>query len=287
MIRRNLVAVVSTCGALAVGIALGGGPLSDLGHAEPDASTAPTVAPAQVRAEAAKGNAFAQAVAPALLSGRLSGQRVTLMAMPGADSDTVTGLAADVKAAGGTVGDTVRVLPAAVDPARKTFADTLASQLAKQYGSRVGSGLTTYERLGQVLGATYGAHVRVAASTADQVTGAKTLAAGKLVQAGADGGPGTLALLVLGDHVDPTVLAGFVQGLSRAVNGLVVAGDSASTGGDLGLLRRQKSPAPYATVDGVETTIGSLAAVLALARQTAQRGGSFGASGFGGIASPR
>ena len=51
MIRRNLVAVVSTCGALAVGIALGGGPLSDLGHAEPDPSAAPTVAPAQVRAD--------------------------------------------------------------------------------------------------------------------------------------------------------------------------------------------------------------------------------------------
>ncbi|MEX0429169.1 copper transporter [Nocardioides sp. DS6] len=284
MIRRNLIAVVAACGALAVGIALGGGPLSDLGHAEPEPSSAPSQAPADVRAQATRGEDFAEAVAPGLLAGRLSGQRITVWAMPGADPATVTALEDRVKAAGGVVGESVELRAAAVDPGRKTFADTLGRQLAKQFGSRVDSGLATYERLGQVIGATYAAHVRVGSSTAEQVTASKTLVAGKLVKTGHDDGPGTLAVLVLGDHVDETVLTGFVSGLSRAVNGLVVTGDTASAGGDLAVLRHEKSQPAFGTVDGSDTTIGRVATVLALARQTHQRGGSFGAPGFGGIA---
>lgn len=283
MIRRNIVSVVAACGALAVGIALGGGPLSDLGHADPKPVSPRTQATGEVREQAATGSAFAKEVGPRLLAGTLTGQRVTVFAMPGADPSTVQALAAQVKTAGGAVGNTVQLLPAALDPARKAFADTLSTQLGKQFGDRIKSGLSTYPRLGQVVGATYGAHVDVSASTAEQVTASKTLVAGKLVRVGADAGPGTLGVLVLGERTDPTLLTGFVEGLGGALNGLVVAGDTASADTDLRTLRAQKWGPWFASVDGVDTNVGLVATGLALARQVHQRGGSFGASGFGGI----
>ncbi|MEP9383666.1 copper transporter [Nocardioides cheoyonin] len=287
MIRRNVVSVVAVCGALAVGIAVGGGPLSDLGHAAPDRSTtAASVVPEAVRAQADLGSDFARSVGPTLTSGVLSGQRVAVVAMPGAE-ERVAALVAQVKAAGGSIGSVVDVQPTLADTSRKTFADTISSRLAGQYAGRVARGLTTYERLGQVVGATYAAHVTIGAYTADQQTASKTLVAAKLVKVSQSSAPARLVLVVLGDHVDETVLPAFVRGLGRAADGLVAVGDSASATGDLKVLRAQKWDGWFASVDGVETTMGQVATPLALARQVHRLGGSFGASGFGGITSLR
>ena len=284
MIRRNVVSIVAVCGALAVGVALGSGPLSDLGHADPQPAKAPADVSRQVREEASAGASFASAVGQRLLAGSLSGKRVTVVAMPGADTATTRRLSDQIRRAGGTVGNTVRILPAALDPSRKTFDDTLARQLARQFAGRVRAGQTTYRLFGQVIGATYGAHVQVSASTADQLTASKTLVAGKVVRADLGPGPGTLGLLVLGDHVDPSVLTDLVAGVGAAFNGLVVAGDSASAHGDLRLLRAQHWGSWFASVDGIDTEVGRVATGLALARQVHRRGGDFGASGFEGIA---
>jgi hypothetical protein len=63
-----------------------------------------------------------------------------------------------------------------------------------------------------------------------------------------------------------------------------VAGDtaSASPSGDLGRLRAFSAADGAATVDGADTPLGQVTAVLAVERAFTVQGGSFGASGSDG-----
>jgi hypothetical protein len=289
MIRRHLVSLVAVCAALAVGVALGGGPLSDLGHADTGPSHPATRTATTDRHEIALDESFARAAGRALAAGRLSGQRVALVTLPGATATTVSALTADVQGAGGTVSSVVRIQPAALTPTRKTYADTLATQLATQLRGRgVDGSLPTYQRLGQVIGFSYAGESPAGALGADRSTAAQTLVAAKLVRTTGGTAPATLILLVVGpgarDRVDPSVLAPLVEGIGGATRRLVAAGDSASaTHGELAALREQHWGPWFASVDGVETTVGQVTATLALARQTGRLGGAFGASGFSGL----
>jgi hypothetical protein len=288
MIRRNVVSLVAVCAALAVGVALGGGPLSDLGHADSEPSHATSTAPTDDRQQAALDRSFLAAAGPALTAGRLSGQRVAVMALPDASEATLSALTGQVKAAGGTVSSLVRIQPAAVDPARKTYADTLAKQLAAQLrGDGVDASLPTYQRLGQVIGFSYASATSATALDADQTTAAQTLVTAKLVRTTGGTTPATLVLVVLGaggHRVEPSVLAPLVNGIGGATRRVVAVGDTASAeGGDLAVLRREQWGPWFASLDGVESSAGPVAATLALVRQIGRAGGTFGASGFGGL----
>ena len=85
--------------ALAAGVALGGGPLSDVGRRARAEAAAPP-ATDRGRDRAAYADAFAGTVGPALYAGRLHGHPVVLLALPGADADAVAALAEQVQAAG-------------------------------------------------------------------------------------------------------------------------------------------------------------------------------------------
>lgn len=289
MIRRNILPVLALGATLAVGICLGAGPLhdGDSGRTSPERA-ATTSAVSRERADAA--DSFVKAAAGPLTARRLAGQRVAVVAMPGAAEDVVSALAARVRSAGGAVSSVVRIRPATVDPAREAYADSLATQLAAGLRGRgVDGSLPTYQRLGQVIGFTYAAEQPAAALDVAQASSARTLTAAKLVASRQATSPATLILLVLGPgdrHVAPAVLDPLVEGIGGATRRLVAVGDSASAArGDLAALRRQKWGPWFASVDGVETTVGQVAATLALVRQIGRGGGSFGASGFDGLIS--
>lgn len=285
MIRRLLVPLIAVCAALAVGIVLGGGPLSDLGHATTTAAPAKG-AGAVVRAQAAAGEKLAAAASGTLYGRRLTGQQVAVIALPGAPAKVVSTLAGQVAAAGGAVSSTTTVAASGVDPTSKTMVDTLGSQLAGQLHGLVDASQSTYVRLGQLLGGAVATTTPApAAPTADQSTVLAALSQAKLV--GVQGGRSMapLVLLVLGKHVDPTILAGIVQGVTSRSHGLVVAGSTGSgLRGDLKRLRTLRLPAQVATVDGDDTTTGQVATTLALIHQIADRGGAYGASGIDGVA---
>ncbi len=218
----------------------------------------------------------------ALLAGKLTGKRVALLALPGADQKAVDALAGNIEAAGGETTGLLDVRPNLMDPDRKQYVDTLATQLAKQLG-RADTEQATYQRMGQVIGETYAG--KEPADTFDQPakTAAVALLTGDLVKAkGRPTGPADLVLVVLGtDHADTTAVEGLTEGLGATPNGLLVAAKSDSE--DLRTLRENDWPGWFASVDGIETGTGQVAAPLALARQTSQQGGNFGASGFGGL----
>ena len=129
MIRSRSYAVPLTAVllALATGIALGAGPLTDtrssastdpgLGRGRPSPAT-PTRSPPRWRAGSTTTGC--------------PGARSRLVTLPGADPATVAALATQVKAAGGQLAGTYAVQRQLVDAQQKNLVDTLGSQLARQ-----------------------------------------------------------------------------------------------------------------------------------------------------------
>ncbi|WP_328530906.1 putative cytokinetic ring protein SteA [Nocardioides sp. NBC_00368] len=217
-----------------------------------------------------------------LLPGKLTGQRVAVLALPGADPKTVDALTGSIKTAGGQTTGVLDVRPNLLDPDRKQYVDSLATQLVKQLG-RGDAGQATYQRMGQVVGETYAGTKPPSEFDQPAKTAAVALLTGDLVTArGRPTGPADLVLVVLGeDSRDTTAVEGLVEGLGATTKGLVVGGTTDSE--DLKTLRANDWPGWFASVDGVETVTGQIAAPLVLARQRSQQGGDFGASGFGGL----
>lgn len=279
MIRHRSYAVPLTAVllALATGIALGAGPLTDTGSsASPATPTAPA-APDTTYADT-----FATSVAGGLYRHGLSRRPVALVTMPGADPATVSALASQVKAAGGQVAGTYAVDPQLVDATQKSLVDTLGIQLAKQVRETTSKDATTYPRIGQLLAVAVANRGQTPGQPDDDVTAVRqSLAAAKLV-AMPSGGPPTapLVLVVLGDPVDQTIADGLVAGLGHGARGVVAVAPTR----DLVLagLHTDGVTRHVTTVDGSETSAGRVAAVLGLVRAWTKQGGAFGASGSDG-----
>jgi len=275
--RSYAVPLTAVLLALATGIALGAGPLTDTGSsASPATPTAPT-APDTTYADS-----FATSVAGDLYRHGLSRRPVAVVTLPGADPDTVAALTSQVKAAGGQVTGTYAVDPQLVDAGQKSLVDTLGIQLAKQVRGATTHDATTYPRIGQLLALAVANRGQTPGQPGDDVTAVRqSLAAAQLV-ALPQGGPPTapLVLVVLGDPVDQTIADGLVDGLAHGARGVVAVAPTR----DLVLagLHADGVTRHVLTVDGSETSAGRVAAVLGLVRAWSKQGGAFGASGSDG-----
>lgn len=281
---RRLLPLLGIVFALGAGIALGAGPLDD------DQSSAASGTRAHARTAPALDETFASTVAPALYAHRLAKQSVAVVTTPGASPVTVKALVDQIVAAGGAVASRTDLTEALTAPGQKTLVDTMGSQLATQLKQQVPAladpALSTYPRMGRLVGLAVATTGAPAAAGAPASTVRESLKAAKLADGlagGADNGTTTaavapLVLVVLGSDLDDAIVNGLVQGIAGQAHGVVVAGTSRSA--DIASLHERKAPA--ATVDGVEAGAGRVAAVLALVRQITGGGGSFGASGIDG-----
>ncbi|MBZ5740736.1 copper transporter [Nocardioides mangrovi] len=279
--RHHIVSLVAVFLALAVGVVLGGGPLSDLGRDDSPAS-ATTKQHRAAAQDASYGDTFATATADRLYAGKLAGTSVSILTLPGADGDEVSALASQVEAAGGRVASTYAAQPALVEASQKSLVDTLGSQLMTQLGSgAVTKDAPTYDRIGQLVGLGI-AGDEVPMSDAQSVR--QSLDGAELMTAPDGASRGSLVLVVLGDDVDPAILSGILSGLADKATGVVVAGNTASATakGSLTALREEPAAEQVATVDGADTALGQVTTVLALIRSQTAPGGSFGASGSDG-----
>jgi len=304
MIRRAIVPIVATCAALAVGIALGAGPLNNAGHADDtEAGTADTAALATANRAAALGQKWAAAAGASLYAGRLTGQHLSLVVLPGADPKDVQGLRDAVAVAKGTVVTTVTLSPTLLEPSQHTMVGTLATKFAQQSQGALKVDAAGYTGIGQVLGlALNGPESTVAHTTyqktkhgrkavvthttvaASRAAAQETLKAAKLADV-SGGGAGDLVLVVLGSSVDATALGQLLDGLGQQATGIVLAGDTASAAaqGTLAAYRAQKHSSKILTVDGDDTVYGRESVALGLVRQVSPQGGDFGASGIDGL----
>ena len=187
MIRRALVPLIAVCAALGVGIALGGGPLSDRGDADTATGYVSGKTHDDLLAQAKAGQKLAAATAPMLIHGKLTGRPVAIAALPGAPQSVVDALAGQVAAAGGTVTSTVHLTGTGTDPANKSLVETLGSQMAAQVHGIVDATQPPYVRLGQLLGGAIATTTTPAAPSADAATTLATLVESKLVALGGTG----------------------------------------------------------------------------------------------------
>jgi Copper transport outer membrane protein, MctB len=286
VIRRLLVWLVVIVTALAAGIALGGGPLSDVGSTPSEAAPAPTeTTDPRVAARADFADRFASTLAPQLYADRLQGQSVAVLTMPGADPEAVEQLIAEVAAAGGEVTGTFALKRALVDAGEKTLVDTLGTQVVEQLGDDVVTPeATTYDRMGQLIGRAVSARSEKKALAGAKVSSLRASLDGARLVTLPEGDPGlaSLVLVVAGDEVEQPVIEGLVTGLAAASVGIVVAGPTDDPG--VAALRDETLSRPVTTVDGIDTPAGRVTTMLALVRSLDEPGGSYGASGSDGPA---
>lgn len=298
--RYHVVSIAAVLLALAAGVALGGGPLSEIGRGAGDAATQRaeeraaelTDALDRAQATAAFQDGLASSVGLDAIEGRLARRPVSIVTLPGADQEIVDGLADMVTRAGGSVAGTYAAQPALVDPQQKSLVDTLGAQVLETLpDTGVEADAATYERMGQLIG-------RAVATTEDR--GAPVGGPGEdilsslrgaelLTVSGGGQVRGSLVLVVLGDQSPETegianIIGGLATGIGTAADGLVIAGTTESaTVGVLGLLRDEVSiTSNVSSVDSVQTASGRVAAVLALAATPGSDPGHYGAVGIDG-----
>ena len=289
-LRHHLLTVVAVFLALAAGIVLGGGPLSDVGQGVVTAANDDEPAPAADRARTDYTESFVSALGPGAVGGRLAERSVALVTLPGADEQVVAALAEQVAASGGSVSARYELSDDLVDSGQKSLVDTLGSQLLTQQAEGdVAAEASTYDRIGQLLGLAVatkdveGQEVNgKARAIVDAVSGAGLMAKPDEVSQRAP-----LVLLVLGtdarDEGADAILAGLAQGLAAQSVGVVLAGTTADGGdGQLGRFRADPAASAVASLDGIDTTAGRVATMITLQRSLTTPGGAFGASGADG-----
>ena len=194
-------------------------------------------------------------------------------------------LGEQVEAAGGTVAGTYDVQPALVEASQKSLVDTLGSQLMTQLGAgAVDADAATYDRIGQLLG------LRREPDQAARPSDASAIAAepGRRRAddlAGSERRAARLVLVVLGDeHGTPAILSGLVRrsgGPGDRRRGRRRHRCRRPGGRPRGAARRPRRPTQVATVDGSDTALGQVTAVLALIRSLDDPGRRIRSVGFG------
>ncbi|CAN5652881.1 copper transporter [soil metagenome] len=297
--RYHIVSIVSVFLALAIGVALGGGPLKGevdntlVDQVKTDRATkaALTAQITSLRGSNTFTDEFASTVAPSLIGNTLKGRSVTLVVLPTARQSDVASLANLVGVAGGTVGGTVRVGDQLVDAGEKQLVDELGNQLEdRASGVSIPADASPYERIGALIARAIGTDdnggLPVDGPATSILAGLSTTsllsAEGRLKRRG------SLVLFVTGAGQGSsearkgaaTIIDTLVQAVDAATDGVVLAGPTASAreGGQVKAVRDDVTAArDVSTVDALGRTAGQVVTIMALAGQAAGRTGHYGA----------
>ncbi len=297
--RYHIVSIVSVFLALAVGVALGGGPLKGevdntlVDQVKNDRATKAALQSqiATLREGTAFTDSFATTAAPSLVGGTLKGRTVSLVVLPTAQQSDVSALSDLVGVAGGTVGSTLRVGTKLVDAGDKQLVDELGSQLEGQAkGLQVPPDASPYERMGALVGRAVGttadAGATADATSTEILSGLTT--AGLMSPEGKVARRASLVVMVAGAGQGSdeerqgaaTIVTTLAASVDAVTDGVVLAGPVASArdGGVVKALRDDVAAArTVSTVDSLGRAAGQVVAVMALAGQAAGRTGHYGA----------
>jgi len=157
--RYHIVSLISVFLALAVGIALGAGPLEEtIGRSltgqvevlreDRDALRAELD---DARSSLDRQAVFLEGAAPALLDGRLAGRRVAVLSLGPVEEDARVGVEEQLTTAGATVTARIQVNDLWTDPAVRSFREALADTVAASLEPAPDAGARTESRLAQAL----------------------------------------------------------------------------------------------------------------------------------------
>ncbi|NMO89314.1 copper transporter [Actinomycetospora sp. TBRC 11914] len=289
--RYHVVSVCAVLLALGLGVVLGASSLSQpvLGALRSDRADLSgqvgtlTADRDAARAQQTQSDRALAAAAPALVAGHLQDRSVVLLAAPDAvpaDLDAVSGLVAQ---AGGRVTGHLGLTDAALAPDRADALRTLVTRVLPA-GVQLPPTTDAGTLAGALLGSLVTAGKGPASSPAEVGTAFTALADGGFLAPGAAPAPAQVALVVTGDGPgatpDAAGRASTLAHLAGAVHdggaGTVVA--SRAVSGEVAAVRADHGLAEVSTVDGVGTTAGRIATVLAAGEQLQGRSGSYGSA---------
>ena len=297
--RYHIVSIVSVFLALAVGVALGGGPLNrEVDNTLVEQVQADRTRKAELRSQLASlnstnafGDEFAETIAPGLVGSILEDRTVSFLVLPGAQQTEVAALGDMVEVAGGTVGGTVRIGDTLLDVENRQLVDELGTQLLDgANGVSVPADASGYERVGALLARAIGTDEPGGApvdGTAESILAGLSTAG--LLSTGEDlERRGDLVVVVAGaGQGDPQEVQGassivttVTSAVDAATAGVVVAGPVASARG-AGVVRAIRDDVVAArdvsTVDVLGRSAARVVIVMALAGQANDQTGHFGA----------
>lgn len=305
--RYHLVSLVSVFIALAVGIALGAGPLKgpisstlnkdlvSLREAKTELAAELDTAQAGIQHR----DDFTSAVTPALIEKQLGGRSVVLVTVPESDTTGVKALTDALKTAGAKVSGRVDVKSPWTDPGNSNARDELVARLRGDLPASAGPDLGTAKALDALLARALVTGEIIDSGHTDATAQAVLTAltdAGLISVNGDLGGRATEAVLlvpavqqvVTGPDVTPsrspttddsTVWRDLATALDTGSNGAVVLGPASSSaaGGVIAAVRSAPAVAKtVSTIDTGGTPMGVIAAVLALREQLSGAAGSYG-----------
>ena len=298
--RYHIVSIVSVFLALAVGVALGGGPLKgEVDNTLVDQVQADRAIKADLRAEIAAqrstnefSDQFADTIAPGLVGSTLDGRVVTIVALPTSQQAEVAALGDMVTTAGGTVGGTLRVGDGMLDVENKQLVDELGSQLLDGASDvNVPADASGYERIGALMARAIGTDKDPGGAgvdgTSDSIL-AGLSTAGLMSADGTLDRRGSLVLFVAGagrgsddeQTGASSILSTIVTSVDADTNGVVVAGPVASAR-ESGVIRGIRDDVVAArdvsTVDTLGRSAARIVSVMALAGQAEGQTGHYGA----------
>lgn len=299
--RTRLLGLAVLVLAVALGIALGAGPLQhDTAQRERDAKAqaaqlaSSRARVAALRAEVQAGAAYDDATAVTAVKGTLTGHDVALVALPGADPKAVAALRSLLAAAGGSITADVALGAPMTSVSSRQLVEALTSQMVTQAGLPVPASSDGYQRFGLLLGRAIGVAPSAHAVSAAYDPAALSIVAGfqtaGLVTSAKVTARAALVLVVTGPSArtadgaaENAIPVSYLRELSGQA-AVVVAGPS-SAAGALGIIGSLRSGSPgLTTADGTELTRGRVVAVLALAARTRGVVGDYGSIGH--VAAP-
>jgi Copper transport outer membrane protein, MctB len=244
----------------------------------------------QLQTQVDTSDSFAEAVAPALVEGALSGSSVLLiLGNEDVPPDEVEQITALITEAGGSVSGTISLGPAYSDP---STASGLQNYVTGPGMPPAGVELPETDDAGQLVGGLLAQVLMVPpggtepdrAATSSVLAG--LVALDVLASEGDSVAPADYAVLLTsgaftGDDAAErnATLVELVTALDAAGSGAVVAGDAAASGenGLVGVIRADPDPAiAVSTVDNLGTAAGRISTVLALGAESEGTSGRYG-----------
>jgi hypothetical protein len=304
-LRYHIVSVAAVFLAIAVGVALGSTAVSDrlLSGLDED-NDALTREVERLRSEQAVhgariagADAFALAIGPVAVRGRLDQRTVAIVTTADADPADRDAVAALVRQAGATVTAEVQLTDAFTDSSRADQLRELVTRLPAgvQLPTAADPGTLAGGLLGPLLLLDPGDNQPQAAAE-ESAAALAGLADGGFVRVGENLRPAQLAVVLTGGAVTgdgagdrAAMIARFAAQLDRSGAGTVLAGRTASADGTgpVGVARADTAVTTVlSTVDGTETAAGRTVVVLALREQLEGAAGRYGTAPNAQAAAP-
>jgi len=296
--RYHLVSIIAVFFALAAGIVLGAGPLGEtVDDTLADQTSTLREENRNLREQLAENEAdqeyqelFLEEVTPRLVNGQLEGTGVAVIALPGAEEDTVTAVRDALSSAGATAELTVRIEPSWTDPDSEAVLDELATELVSS-GTELPEDADGYERGAAVLASALMAVPADEPGAAHETVDTAAVTAfeeSELIRLEQDASVApTMAVMIAGpvsgDDAEARldILSRLVARIDAAGAGGVAAGPASTA--EAGLLASIRDGGDVAeavsTVDSVDLPSGRAAVVFALSEQESGGTGHYGVVG--------